>query len=373
MLISRKESIMKRFFSFFRLSLYSLIVLLSIVCLGLTIHANEQNNEGCWKKTYDRGVGLVPVDCAAGTEKDELLCYPECPQGFTGKGPVCWQNCPLGFIDTGAFCLKPSSYDLGEGYPWKIGDPIGSDSAQWRRCESDHGKGNCHKEGLIVYPQCKPDFHVVGCCICSVNCPAGMDDWGASCRKQTKPRGAGKAGSCASDKEYDAGLCYNKCNDDSVGIGTTCWSKCPAEYPFDCGALCAKSQEACANNILYMAKSTGDLMINVAALIGTAGEAETAIEAARLIAKQAGKEVLTNAAKETALTAARKAFAATPTIKKMKRERKNINPILNKLSAAVVNSKEQGEFDWTVLDPIGVDAVVKSFDKPICGSHSQKS
>ena len=30
-------------------------------------------------------------------------------------------------------------------------------------------------------------------------------------------------------------------------------------------------------------------------------------------------------------------------------------------------AKEEGQFDWTMLDPTGVAAVVDAFNKPICG------
>ena len=40
--------------------------------------------------------------------------------------------------------------------------------------------------------------------------------------------------------------------------------------------------------------------------------------------------------------------------------------VLNTASEALVSSYEKGEFDWTVLDPIGVTAVVEAFNKPIC-------
>jgi hypothetical protein len=41
---------------------------------------------------------------------------------------------------------------------------------------------------------------------------------------------------------------------------------------------------------------------------------------------------------------------------------------LNKSAEALVNSYEQGKFDWTVLDITGITAVIDAFNKPICGS-----
>ena len=41
------------------------------------------------KASYNRGVGRIPSSCAAGSEKDGLLCYPPCRTGFVGIGPIC--------------------------------------------------------------------------------------------------------------------------------------------------------------------------------------------------------------------------------------------------------------------------------------------
>lgn len=43
--------------------------------------------------------------------------------------------------------------------------------------------------------------------------------------------------SCEGGKEYDAGLCYQKCNDGYYGVGPVCWSRCPSGY-IDMGAIC---------------------------------------------------------------------------------------------------------------------------------------
>lgn len=36
-------------------------------------------------------------------------------------------------------------------------------------------------------------------------------------------------------------------------------------------------------------------------------------------------------------------------------------------SRATAQAKEDGDFDYTVLDPTGIAEVVKAFNKPICG------
>ena len=48
----------------------------------------------CWKRTYGRGVGVVPDPyngCVGSTpDYDWGLCYPNCEAGYDGVGPVCW-------------------------------------------------------------------------------------------------------------------------------------------------------------------------------------------------------------------------------------------------------------------------------------------
>ncbi len=45
-------------------------------------------------------------------------------------------------------------FDTPNRYPWQFGDPL-NDSGMFRRCEADHGRGNCEKWGAVVYPKCK--------------------------------------------------------------------------------------------------------------------------------------------------------------------------------------------------------------------------
>jgi len=40
---------------------------------------------------------------------------------------------------------------------------------------------------------------------------------------------------------------------------------------------------------------------------------------------------------------------------------------LENASAALEIAKEQGEFDWTMLDPTGIAEVINAFNKPLCG------
>jgi len=172
--------------------------------------------------SYGRGVG-EPLRCAANEEMDAGLCYAKCQAGYKGVGPVCWQDCPASYRDDGTFCAKPQSYGRGAGYPWKFGDAL-NDSGMFNRCTAENGAGNCEKVGEIVYPKCRANFHAVGCCTCSPDCPGGMTDIGVSCTKKSYGRGAGAPiHACADDMEKGGALCYPKCKAGFHGVGPVCW------------------------------------------------------------------------------------------------------------------------------------------------------
>jgi hypothetical protein len=94
----------------------------------------------------------------------------------------------------------------------------------FKRCTDEHGAGNCEKSGLIVYPKCRANFHAVGCCVCSPDCPGGMTDTGVSCTKKSQGRGAGiPIHACADNMDKDGALCYPKCKPGFHGVGPVCW------------------------------------------------------------------------------------------------------------------------------------------------------
>ena len=72
-----------------------------------------------------------------------------------------------------------------------------------------------------------------------------MTDIGVSCHKDSYGRTAGKPLGCTSDQEYDAGLCYEQCENDTVGVGPVCWGSCPAGTTECGGALCLEDGETC--------------------------------------------------------------------------------------------------------------------------------
>ncbi len=195
----------------------------------------------CYRQTYGRGAGEA-MDCAAGQERGGLLCYPPTQPGYYCDGPVCYGNCPAGFTDHGAVCLKPAPYGRGSGY------------AIWNetKCNNENSQG-CEQNGAYYYPKCQPNFHAVGCCICSPDCPSGMADTGVDCAKTSYTRGAGvPLSGCRAGLERGGLLCYPPTQSGYYCNGPTCSQQCPAAQPTDCGAGCATTKSECASDTASM-------------------------------------------------------------------------------------------------------------------------
>ena len=280
----------------------------------------------CWKDTFGRGVGTIPTECGAGQEKSGLLCYPACSAGYVGAGPVCWETCPAGYKDDGAFCRKDASIISANtsSCPW------------YDAC------------GLTLAKGCS-------------TCPAGYSNDGCTCRKdahifakKSYGRGVGSSMTCGSGKQYDAGLCYGSCGADYKGVGPVCWEKCAGDYPVECGAACATTQTACAEATAEMVETTLEAIANITEMVLSFGESAVAVSAAKTIAKEA----MTVAAKD-ALKAEIK--------KQLKAQVKDLAEIeLENIAQGLTDAQSTGSFDWTVLDPTGIAAVVNAFNQPKC-------
>jgi len=354
----------------------------------------EDDKQLCWKRTYTRGAGIVPTgECPAGQEKDAGLCYSKCKDGFSGVGPVCWRTCPSGYRDDGAFCAKPAAYGRGGGYPWQFGDTAFDLSGARGRCERDNGgAGTCEQDGAIWYPKCKAGFVKVGCCVCSPACPTGMTDIGVSCAKETYGRGVGQIPSCGPGLVYDAGLCYPPVAQGFTGIGPVAWGKCPAEFPFECGAGCAKNQAACATAVTDMTLNTVGVAINILSFVaGGPGVTAAAQAAAKQFVTGAGKnyaqmglfQAMKTTAKVTVSTLRLNAKGfAKEFVKGYFKNKFTDAKNLGWMSAGILKSgglfaanqaakefgglKTTGEFDWSVLtalDPTGISSMVMAFTK----------
>jgi hypothetical protein len=342
----------------------------------------EQEPDICWKDSYGRGAGQVPDVCKPGFERTgaDLLCYPKCQAGYNGVGPVCWQDCPAGFRNDGAFCAKPAAYGRGTGYAYNIFTE-GRSAAQ-ARCERDHGTGNCERNLEMFYPICKTGFKEFGSNICTPVCPAGMADIGASCSKKSYGRTAGEGGACGPgfEQDFKGGLCYPTCRAGTNGVGPVCWNSCPKNFPVNCGAACGVSQSACAFAIIDQVQSSAELALNVAALVASAGTASAELRMAETAGRQARTQ-LTRAARQQLEQQAQREIKNVLAAQARKQSVENAGKWLgraenvNTAAKLLVDAKENGQFDFTSLvptsvadaEPTGILAVVRSFNKPICG------
>ena len=174
----------------------------------------------CQKHTIYSPVGTVdtiPKDCATGLTNYAGLCY-DVPEGWYVSSPglmTMKAPCPPGTTDSGITCY----YERGAGYPWKFGDPItipiNLENAK-KRCEADHGVGNCEMDGLIWYPKCRSGYTNFGCCICNF--------------LKVKPIAGHLPTKCPGNKELYGRLCYNPCSPSYERRGDNiefCSSKCP--------------------------------------------------------------------------------------------------------------------------------------------------
>ncbi|KAL4502131.1 hypothetical protein ABPG72_000366 [Tetrahymena utriculariae] len=159
--------------------------------LGDLVKVLDKDIEKCADATcWMTGEKRCQNDNSSECEKWGLIWYPKCKQGYHPFGCcVCAQDCPSSFRDDGLYCAKPDAYGRGAGYPWKFGDGFNLNNAN-SRCLHDHPSG-CEQSGAIIYPKCAQNFHSVGCCVCSPNCPSEMTDIGMSCQKLSYGRGVG--------------------------------------------------------------------------------------------------------------------------------------------------------------------------------------
>ncbi len=163
----------------------SLVVILALVAFAaalneatlmreLDIYANVKQDIFCWKRSYGRGVGLIPTGCWD-RENQAGLCYTRCRDGYKGVGPVCWLRCPSGWADHPASCYKhifkwyfKSSYGRGVGII-----PTGCD-------------GGRENQAGLCYSKCSFGFYGVGP-VCWKRCSgAASVDCGAACGSSSK-------------------------------------------------------------------------------------------------------------------------------------------------------------------------------------------
>ncbi len=136
----------------------------------------------------------------------------------------------------------------------------------------------------MYYPKCKSGYDNFLCCLCrpkTPNCNAlgfngGID---LSCAKTIKV-GKPSSASCGSDKNNNAGLCYDKCKSGYYGVGPLCWSNVPSGW-VECGLGAAKSKVECGKIVFSQVVSVGVLAINLATM-GASSEATATASQSKL-------------------------------------------------------------------------------------------
>ena len=156
-----------------------------------------------------------------------------------------------------------------KGVCWKhtYGRGVGKIPSQ---CPHDY-----RKHGLLCYKNCPSGYRTVTGHVdpyCYRTCASGYRDHGLTCYKhffswywKTDKIGRIKGMSCGSDMEYDAGLCYKRCNSATHGVGPVCWGKCTGDKPVNGGAICCKDRKTCTGKIIKLTTSTLKVVMKAAA------------------------------------------------------------------------------------------------------------
>ena len=198
----------------------------------------------CYRNSYDRGVGIVPeTRCANGRDRYGALCYNKCPGGYVrqnvgGSNFACVKSCPSGYRKTIENFCEVEKAQRKCDWHCKQG---------WREVAG----GQCRKNGTAL-------LNAKTC-----YCPDRYNNMGANCQIKPKyqnitmPYAGGQSNQrrytdpyplvnyCKSNRELQAGMCYNKCRANYHGLVTACWQNCqPGKV--ECAAGCASSKTDCA-------------------------------------------------------------------------------------------------------------------------------
>ena len=198
----------------------------------------------CYRNSYDRGVGIVPeTRCANGRDRYGALCYNKCPGGYVrqdvgGSNFACVKSCPSGYRKTIQNICEIEKAQRNCRWACKGG---------WREVSG----GGCRKNGTAL-------LNAKTC-----YCPDKYNNMGANCQIDPKyqnitmPYAGGQSNQrrytdpyplvnyCKSNRELQAGMCYNKCRANYHGLVTACWQNCqPGKV--ECAAGCASSKTDCA-------------------------------------------------------------------------------------------------------------------------------
>ena len=102
------------------------------------LSSTSDDNYFCWKDSYGRGVGTIPSSCPSGKpDKDDGLCYEECPRKYNGVGPLCWKGLKAKKRGAGVAadsCANGSDKEAGLCYKACRLTYSGNGPVCWKKC-----------------------------------------------------------------------------------------------------------------------------------------------------------------------------------------------------------------------------------------------
>jgi len=229
----------------------------------------------CYKRTYERGIGTLPAQCASYQEKIGPVCYNRCPNNYSRTAVGCVQNCRSGFKTVnakfGKLCVKLGNPDYAKP---EVKCPGGYHDAGVNCARLD-----CKKNKLkikICTPRfknkefyCKPGWTnggPLGCMRTHQYVPRLADS------KYSTPR----ALSCGPGKKRNAGLCFKGCRKGYYGVAQICYQRCQRGQ-VDCGLGCSDSHASCGMSTTAMVVSPAMVTANIMTL-GSQSKASAAVK-----------------------------------------------------------------------------------------------
>lgn len=167
---------------------------------------------------------------------------------------------------------------------------------------------------------------------------------------------------CPSGKGYQAGLCYDPCDDGFHGVGPVCWSNTPTGW-VDCGAGDTATIGGCVTAISSQVTSVVQSAVKIVGLLTGEEEVDVAEDAADL----------------STFTKLLKAFklllSQEPKLKKIIDDGKAGSLTATSLLEAenLTNPADIARFAATIasfFDPTGISGIVAAYSYPKCSAVS---
>lgn len=173
-------------------------------------------------KAIKLDTGTIPTECGPDEEQQGGLCYPKCPEGWTGVLDRCWKNCPGGTVQTLGRCEK-DSYGRGVGTLPEVYDD-GYYNTSWGSVGCTDGRpfqisgyDDCYKTWISVLKSRCPGGKELQDGLCYEPCRPGFFGQGPVCWSHEGPvnqesysRGSGTLLKCGNGQDNIAGLCYGQ-------------------------------------------------------------------------------------------------------------------------------------------------------------------